>query len=251
VFRFLFNPRYPLFLLIAFIVYAAAWAIRPVNLSNWILENVLTAIAVAFLVWTYRRLPLSNISYTLIFLFLCLHTVGAHYTYSRVPLDEWFDSIFGTTASAMFGWQRKNFDRVVHFAFGLLISYPVREVFMRVARARGFWSYYLPLDVTISLSAAYELIEWGAASAFGGELGQAYLGTQGDEWDAHKDMALASLGALISMFIVALINWKFDKRFGDEWRQSLDATGRPPLGERRLAELLSGRAATDDVDVPK
>ena len=251
MFRFLFNPRYPLFLLVLFIAYATLWAIRPVNFNNWMLENVLTAIAVAFLVWSYRRLALSNISYTLIFLFLCLHTIGAHYTYSRVPLDEWFQSVFGITASEMFGWERRNFDRVVHFSFGLLISYPVREVFMRVARARGFWSYYLPLDVTISLSALYELIEWGAAAAFGGELGQAYLGTQGDEWDAHKDMALASLGALLSMVIVALINWKFDKRFGDEWRQSFDATGRPPLGERRLAELLSGQAAPADADAPK
>jgi putative membrane protein len=140
VFRFLFNPRYPLFLLVLFIAYATLWAIRPVNFNNWVLENVLAAIAVAFLVWSYRRLPLSNISYTLIFLFLCLHTIGAHYTYSRVPLDEWFQSVFGITASEMFGWERKNFDRVVHFSFGLLISYPVREVFMRVARARGFWS---------------------------------------------------------------------------------------------------------------
>ena len=241
--KFLFNPRYPLFLLIAFIVYAALWAIKPHSYSNWLLENVLTFVALAFLVLTYRWLPLSNVSYTLIFLFMCLHTIGAHYTYSRVPLDAWFEALFGTSASEMFGWQRRNFDRVVHFAFGLMISYPVRELFMRVARARGFWSYYLPLDLTMSLSLLYELLEWSVAVVFGGDLGHNYLGAQGDPWDAHKDMALATLGAVISMTLVALVNWKFDKRFGDEWRQSLDATGQPPLGERRLAELLSRQPA--------
>ena len=158
LFRFLFDPRYPRFLLIVFVIYAALWAIQPYSYANWLLENVLTFIAVGFLVWCYRRLPLSNVSYTLIFLFLCLHTIGAHYTYSRVPLDEWSQAAFGTSVRELLGWQRKNFDRVVHFCFGLMISYPVREVFTRVARARGFWSYYLPLDVTISLSAVYELI---------------------------------------------------------------------------------------------
>ncbi len=242
MFRFLFNPRYPLALLVIFIVYAALWAIRPHSYSNWLLENALTFVAVAFLVWSYRRLPLSNVSYTLIFLFLCLHTVGAHYTYSRVPLDAWLGAVTGKTTGELFGWERKNFDRVVHFCYGLLISYPVREVFMRVARARGFWSYYLPLDLTMSFSMLYELLEWAVAVRFGGEAGQNYLGAQGDPWDAHKDMALATLGALVTMTLVAVINWKFDKRFGDEWRQSLDATGCPPLGERRLAELLTGKS---------
>src|SRR5688572_4642853 len=246
MFKFLFNPRYPLALLTVFIAFAALCAIRPYSYSNWLLENALTFVAVAFLAWSYRRLPLSNVSYTLIFLFLCLHTVGAHYTYSRVPLDAWFETIFGTSASELFGWQRKNFDRVVHFCYGLLISYPVREVFMRVARARGFWSYYLPLDLTMSFSMLYELLEWAVAVTFGGDMGHNYLGAQGDPWDAHKDMALATLGALMTMSLVALINWKFDKRFGDEWRQSLDATGRPPLGERRLAELLSGTSEPNE-----
>ena len=78
--RFLFNPRYPLLLLIIFVVYAAAWAINPVDRKDWTLENALTAIFVAALAFSYRRFPFSNISYTLIFVFLCLHTIGAPYT---------------------------------------------------------------------------------------------------------------------------------------------------------------------------
>jgi putative membrane protein len=193
------------------------------------MENALTAAGVLVLILTRKRLPLSDVSYTVIFLFLCLHVVGSHYSYSRVPI--------GNTISHWFGWQRNHYDRFVHFAFGLLLAYPIRELFLRVAGVRGFWGYYLPLDVTMSFSMLYELIEWAAASAFGGDLGAAYLGTQGDEWDAHKDMALATLGAVISMCVVALINWKFDRHFGEELRESLSVKGKAPLGEVRLREL--------------
>ena len=110
---------------------------------------------------------------------------------------------------------------VSHFCFGFLLAYPIRELFMRVAGARGFWGYYLPLDVTMSFSMLYELIEWGYAVWAGGDAATAFLGMQGDVWDAQKDMAMATLGAVVSMSIVAFINWKFDKNFGQELRQSL------------------------------
>ena len=93
-------------------------------------------------------------------MFLCLHTVGAHYTYSEVPYDAWFERLTGRTFNGLVGWERNNFDRVVHFAYGLLLAYPIREVFLRVADARGFWGYFLPLDLTMSTSMLYELIEW-------------------------------------------------------------------------------------------
>ena len=235
-----FRPSsYPKWLLAIFLVYWGAWAIRPVDRHDWMLENALTVAFVAALAWSYRRFPLSNISYTLIFLYLCLHTVGAHYTYSLVPYDRWFRALFGTGLNDLAGWKRNHFDRLVHFGFGFLLAYPIREMFCRVAGARGFWGYYLPLDVTMSFSMLYELVEWAVAAVFGGDLGAAYLGTQGDEWDAHKDMALASLGALITMTVVALINWKFDKHFGDEWRHSLAVKGQAPLGEVKLRELLN------------
>src|SRR3546814_18878427 len=86
----------------------------------------------------------------------------------------------------MFGWERNNFDRIVHFSYGFLLAYPLREIFLRVADARGFWGYFLPLDVALSTSALYELVEWMAAEVFGGDLGVASLGTQGDVWDAQR-----------------------------------------------------------------
>ena len=106
----------------------------------------------------------------------------------------------------MAGWERNHFDRVVHFLYGALLANPVREIFFHLAGARGFWSYFLPLDLTMSTSALYELIEWAAAEVFGANLGAAYLGTQGDPWDAQKDMALALSGALLSMLLLAAWN---------------------------------------------
>jgi putative membrane protein len=169
---------------------------------------------------------------------MCLHQVGAHYTYAEVPYDLWFSNLTGTTFNELVGWERNNFDRVIHFLYGLLLAYPIREVFLRVADVRGFWGYFLPLDLTMSTSMLFELIEWGAAEVFGGELGQAYLGTQGDVWDAHKDMALASLGALTAMLVTYAINRRFQRDFNREWAESLRVKGKKPLGEDALAELV-------------
>jgi len=209
-------------------------AFDPFDRKDWLLENVLSVLALATLAATYGSFPLSRISYTLIFLFLCLHTVGAHYTYAQVPYDDWWRALTGTTFNEMVGWQRNNFDRVVHFCYGLLLAYPIRELFLRVAGVRGFWGYFLPLDLTMSTSMLYELIEWLAAEFFGGDLGVAYLGTQGDVWDAHKDMALASLGALISMSVTAYINSRIRRDFAQEWNESLRIKSRVPLGEEAL-----------------
>ena len=171
---------------------------------------------------------------------MCLHQVGAHFSYAEVPYDAWFESLTGRSFNEMVGWERNNFDRVVHFSYGLLLAYPIREVFLRVADVRGFWGYFLPLDLTMSTSMLFELIEWLAAEVFGGDLGQAYLGTQGDVWDAHKDMALASLGALIAMLVTYAINRRYQRDFNREWAESLRVKGKRPLGEDALARLVKG-----------
>jgi len=232
------NLRYVTVLAALLLALWVALAFNVFDRSDWLLENALSVAAVATMAATYRAFPLSRVSYTLIFIFLCLHTVGAHYTYAQVPYDTWWKSLTGSTFNDLVGWQRNNFDRVVHFSYGLLLAYPIRELFLRIAGVRGFWGYFLPLDLTMSSSMLYELIEWAAALVVGGDLGAAYLGTQGDIWDAHKDMALASLGALIAMTITALINARLKRDFAHEWVESLRVKKATPLGEVALSRML-------------
>lgn len=214
------NKRYLAILTGLFLVEAAIVAIKPWYPQDWMLENILPVVFLAYLWGTVNKLTMSKVSYTLIFIFLAFHEIGSHYTYAEVPYDAAFKSLTGVSFNSLVGWERNNFDRVVHFLYGLLLGYPIRELYFRIADARGFWGYFLPLEFTMATSMLYELIEWGAANIVGGDLGMAYLGTQGDIWDAHKDMALASLGALIAMIITAAINYRVQKDFAREWSES-------------------------------
>jgi putative membrane protein len=232
------HRRYLLILTVIFTIEWLVLSISPNDRADWALENVIVAAFAVPLASTYKKFPLSRISYTLIFLFLLLHEVGAHYTYAEVPYDEWWQNLFGYSLNQSLGFERNHFDRLVHFSYGLLLAYPIREVFIRIAEAKGFWGYFLPLDLTMSTSMMFELFEWAVAELFGGDLGMAYLGTQGDIWDAHKDMALASLGALTAMTITALINANLQRDFAREWNQSLKIKGKLPLGEDQIKRFL-------------
>jgi putative membrane protein len=235
------HRRYLLILAIVFAIEWALLAIHPYDRADWALENALVAVFGLVLAATHRVFPLSRISYTLVFLFLLLHEVGAHYTYTKVPYDEGFSFLFGFSLNEALGFGRNHFDRAIHFSYGLLLAYPIREVFIRIATVRGFWAYFLPLDITMSTSMLFELFEWGAAEFFGGDLGMAYLGTQGDVWDAHKDMALASLGALIAMLVTAAINLSLQRDFAAEWSESLRVKIFRPLGENEIKRMRRQR----------
>lgn len=220
------EHRYPLACLVVLTIWWAVLAIEPKYRTSWLHENALVFVAVPLLVATHFRMRLSKVSYTLLTVFLCLHLIGAHYTYSEVPL---FDRIRDAG-----GFERNHYDRVVHFSFGLLLAYPMRELFMRVASARGFWSYYLPLDLVMAASMFYELIEWIFAVTSDPAAGTAFLGSQGDPWDAQKDMALATLGALFTMVVTMVINLWTDPGFRGEFRDSLRVKRAEPLGEVEL-----------------
>lgn len=236
--------RHRRFLAVNLALFGVWWvlmAIRPYDLKDWALENVLTVPAILVLIATRRGFPLSRVSYLLVFVFLALHTLGSHYTYAMVPYDEWSRALTGVSLDAAAGFTRNMYDRLVHFCFGLLLAYPVREMFLRVAQVRGFWGYYLPLDVTMALSALYELIEWGAAEVFGGDLGVAYLGTQGDVWDAQKDMASATVGALCAMLITAGLNFWLERDHAREWADSFTVKDQRPYGEDEIMRLWKAR----------
>lgn len=194
---------YPMALLALFAIIFVALGIAPLFRQDWLLENMLVFIALPLFAFGIRRLRFSNLAYTLLFLFFVLHEVGAHYTYSLVPYDAWFEAFTGRTLNDLLGWQRNHYDRVIHFTYGLLIVPIVVELFHHVAAPRGVWRFILPITFIASHSVIYELVEWAAAWRFGGDLGTAYLGTQGDEWDSQKDMVLALLGAVLGMLVLA------------------------------------------------
>jgi putative membrane protein len=232
------HRRFVILLAVLLAIQFVALGVRPVDRHDWLLENALVLAFAVVLAATYRKFKLSRVSYFLIFLFLSLHEIGSHYTYSLVPYDRWFEALTGRSLNGVLGWERNNFDRVVHFCYGLLLAYPIREVFLRVANVRGFWGYFLPLDLTMSTSMIYELVEWAAAEVFGGELGAAYLGTQGDIWDAHKDMALASLGAIVTMLVTVAMNSRLQRDFAQEWIDSLRVKDHRPYGEEEVQRML-------------
>ncbi len=196
--------RYPLTLLALFGLLWIALAIAPVYRQDWLLENVLVFITVPMFVLTARRLRFSNFTYTCLFVFFSLHTIGAHHTYSLVPYDQWFQLLTGGSLNDLLGFERNHYDRLIHFLYGLLLAPAAVEIFAHYGRYPRSWAALFPLLFMASHAVIYELIEFAAAILFGDDLGQAYLGTQGDIWDGQKDMALALAGSTISVAAFAI-----------------------------------------------
>ncbi|MBP6105129.1 MAG: DUF2238 domain-containing protein [Steroidobacteraceae bacterium] len=191
--------RYPAVLLLVFGAVWTALAIAPSYRQDWLLENVLVFVAIPLLVATSRSLRFSNRAYTCMFVFFVLHAIGAHYTYSEVPWREWLPlQDAGTEPGPA---SRNHYDRFVHFGYGLLMFPAAWELFTVRANPQRLWRYVMPVTFLMAHSVIYEMIEWGAAEIFGGDLGVAYLGTQGDVWDAQKDMALATAGILVGLLL--------------------------------------------------
>ena len=187
--------------ILAFIaVFAVVWSnslIGTTDIANWLLENTLTFIFVAFLVISYKKHQFSDLSYLLVCIYLCLHVYGSKHTYAENPFGYWLKDAFNMS--------RNHYDRIVHFSFGFLLAYPMREMFLKWLKYPKWVAWLLPIEITLSISAFYELIEWAVADLFFKAQGDAYLGTQGDVWDAQKDIFLAFCGAIIATTIVSLV----------------------------------------------
>lgn len=194
------NRRYAGRLLGVYLAWWAALAIAPWYRADWALENVLVFVGLPVIAAVHREL--SRTALTALFIFLMLHAVGAHYTYAEVPYDAWAVQLTGGSINECLGLQRNHFDRLVHFLYGLLVTPAAIELLDRRAEFRGFWRYLVPFSFMAAHGSIYEIIEWAAAELFGGELGQAYLGTQGDVWDAQKDSGLMVLGVLVALLVV-------------------------------------------------
>ncbi len=171
------------------------------DIANWLLENTLVFLFLAFLVGTYNRYKFSDVSYLLFCVYLCLHVYGSKYDYAHNPFGFWLQDAFHLA--------RNHYDRIVHFTFGFLLAYPMREMFLKWLSFPKWVAWVLPIEITLSISGFYELVEWAVADVFFKAQGDAYLGTQGDIWDAQKDMALATFGAILATTIVSFIKKVF------------------------------------------
>ena len=178
---------------LVYAVYSIVWiimAIDPKYPNDWLLENVLVFLVFPFIILMDKKHHYSLLSIILLLVFASLHSLGSHYTYAEM---EHFDVI-----TQFFGFERNHFDRLIHFLFGLLLF---RILFEMITA--GITSVKTALLFTftmiVSISALYEILEWFAVMIFNPDLGQAFLGTQGDIWDAQQDTLVASIGALINV----------------------------------------------------
>lgn len=182
-----------------YLLFWAGLGLGPLDPGNWVLASILPLSFVGALLLGRRALSLSSVSYALIAGFLALHTIGAHYTYAQVPLGQWLQTGFGL--------ERNHFDRVVHFAFGLCLTFPLLEVFRRLTGARGWFLFYLGFMTQLGLAGAWEIIESGVAQLTRPDLGIAFVGAQGDPWDSQHDMLASILGTMLALLVSAGGSW--------------------------------------------
>ena len=223
------------YLVFLFVIFIAFWvwaAINPRYQADWLLENYLVFIFVPIILLLSYFIRFSRISYTLITVFMILHVIASHYTYGEVPLGYFLQDWFGAS--------RNMYDRLVHFSFGFLLAYPIREFFMRVGNARGFWAYWFPAELTLAFSAIYEIIEWLTTANVDPSSGLAFLGAQGDMWDTQKDMLAAGIGAIVAMVITGIINRILKRDFAEDFVSSL-RVNKQKLGEVELRRMIHTR----------
>lgn len=181
------------------LILAVLWSgINPASRVVWFLEVVLVFVASITIISTHKKFEFSKTAYTLIFIYLILITVGAHYTYEKVPIEN---------LKEFLGTQRNPHDRITHFAFGFFLYLPLLEVFVRTSKLKHrFWMYFVPLLIIVGFGAIYEIAEWATAMHVDPQNAAAFLGMQGDEWDAQKDMLMNTLGAIVTMIGTIIVN---------------------------------------------
>lgn len=189
------NERLPLLLGAVFLLALAVSFVGPHDRFTWWLEALPAIVAAALLVQTYTRFRFSDLAYILILIHALILLIGAHYTYAEVPAFNWLRDTLDLS--------RNHYDRVGHFAQGFVPAIIARELLLRTSpMQRGKWLFAVIVLSCTGISAIYELIEWGTSAATG-EAADAFLGSQGDVWDTQKDMALALVGAIAALILLA------------------------------------------------
>ncbi len=194
------SPRLPLALAgVLLAVFAWTFFTTPEGKLNWLLEVGPGLVGLVVLAVTWRRFPMTPMIYVFVFVHILILVYGGYYTYAKAPLGEW--------AKAAFGLARNDYDKVGHLAFGLFPVLTLREVLLRQTKLeRGGWLTFILVAVILGFAALYELFEWGAALVLDPAGGDAFLGTQGDVWDAQSDMLFAGVGAVLGLVLFSRLH---------------------------------------------
>jgi putative membrane protein len=164
----------------------------PAGRFSWLLEVGPGLVGVAVLAGTYRRFPMSHMVYVCVFLHVLILVYGGVYTYAETPLGNW--------AMETFDLSRNHYDRVGHVALGFFPAFVIREIYLRLTGLeRGGWLFFTVCSVALAIGAFWELLEWWVTLLVASDVGQAFLGSQGDVWDAQWDMFLALIGAAVAL----------------------------------------------------
>lgn len=205
------DRRIPVFLLLN-IIFAAVWIFffrTAVDPKDWWIENILVILFITGLLITKQKLEFSNLSLCCIYFFLFLHIYGAKMAYTHNELGEWLRNRFHLT--------RNPYDRIVHFSFGFLLACPFTELISRKFKnSQGFVLLFMNMAV-LCLATVFELLEWAVAAFTDKATGETYVATQGDPWDAQKDIVLALLGSVIISLVYLAVK-KFARNEGQKQR---------------------------------
>lgn len=206
-------------------------AINPLHPEGWLNENYVVFAGGALLIFLIKYFKLSDVSVTLITAFVIIHIIATHYTYLEVP--------FGFTLQAWLGASRNMYDRFAHFFFGFLFIYPLREIIIKLTKVKGIWSYIIPIEIVLSTSAFFEILEFFVASVIRPDSVPAFMGFQNDFFDTTKDMLNAFSGALLATLAILIVNLSTDKGTKKEIKQSLKIkNGKKAPEEKEIEKLI-------------
>lgn len=187
------GRRELLALVIIYLVGFAVLAIKPYDRADWAMENFFPVSMLIATIAFYPYFKFTRLSYYLIFFYLFVQSYGGHWTYALAPPFNWLRDEFHLS--------RNHYDRVAHFMLGFLMAIPIREILLRFVTTSRRWMAFITASIVLAIGAFYEFIEWWVAVLVTPDLGDKFLGTQGDIWDSHWDMFLALVGAILALAI--------------------------------------------------
>ena len=195
-----------LVLLCLYLIGFSLLAINPHDRADWAMENLFPIAQLVAIIIAYRHFKFTRLAYYMIFIYLFVQSWGGHFTYAEAAPFNWLRDHFHL--------KRNDYDRVAHFMLGFLVAIPVREILMQVIQTSRRWLAFITASIILAIGAFYEFIEWWVAVLATPNLGDKFLGTQGDIWDTQWDMLLALVGAVCTL---AFFQRLHDRQLNKQW----------------------------------